>query len=182
MGGLKEHLIVHKSVEFSLEIMLHPPSMYYLITCWFSSICVLLIRSIISVIPQYRCQRGLCRGSPNSPNQHQVSPLSSNASNAESRMVVTYTKNKGPAPQPYNPRALPPPELPPRAISPSTTVSSSWHGGGSQQNQGTNQETSPPRHNDQNAAANPLGRSHSAVMASNIRMYSKYPQMIRTIF
>ncbi|XP_014469397.1 PREDICTED: SH3 domain-containing RING finger protein 3 isoform X2 [Dinoponera quadriceps] len=114
-------------------------------------------------------QRGICRGSPNSPSQHQGSPLSSNASNAESRLAMTYTKSKGPAPQPYNPRALPPPELPPRAISPSTTVSSSWHGGGvGQPEQGPNQETSPPRHNDQNAAANPLGRSHSAVMTSNI--------------
>lgn len=86
---------------------------------------------------------------------------------------MTYTKSKGPAPQPYNPRALPPPELPPRAISPSTTVSSSWHGGGGQPEQGPNQETSPPRHNDQNVAGNPLGRSHSAVMTSNIRMYTR---------
>lgn len=121
-----------------------------------------------------RCQRGLCRGSPNSPNQHQGSPLSNAASNAESRLAITYTKSKGPAPQPYNPRTLPPPELPPRAISPSsTTVSSSWHGA-AQQNQGANQETSPPRHNDPNTATNQLGRSHSAVMTSNIRMYFKY--------
>ncbi|XP_029166406.1 E3 ubiquitin-protein ligase SH3RF3 isoform X2 [Nylanderia fulva] len=118
-----------------------------------------------------KCQRGLCRGSPNSPSQHQVSPLSNAASNAESRLAVTYTKSKGPAPQPsYNPRALPPPELPPRAISPSsTTVSSSWHGSAGQPSQGSNQETSPPRHNDQNATANPIGRSHSSVvMTSNI--------------
>ncbi|TGZ51047.1 Uncharacterized protein DBV15_00690 [Temnothorax longispinosus] len=115
-----------------------------------------------------KCQRGLCRGSPNSPSQHQGSPLSNAPSNAESRLAVTYTKSKGPAPQPYNPRTLPPPELPPRAISPSTTtVSSSWHGA-AQSNQGPNQETSPPRHNDQNAAATPLGRSHSAVMTANI--------------
>ncbi|EZA50569.1 hypothetical protein DMN91_004034 [Ooceraea biroi] len=115
-----------------------------------------------------KCQRGLCRGSPNSPSQHQGSPLS-NAPSAESRLIVTYTKSKGPAPQPYNPRTLPPPELPPRAISPSSTTvsSSSWHAGG-QQNQGPNQETSPPRHNDQNVTTNPLGRSHSAVMTSNI--------------
>ncbi|XP_072755957.1 E3 ubiquitin-protein ligase SH3RF3 isoform X2 [Anoplolepis gracilipes] len=117
-----------------------------------------------------KCQRGLCRGSPNSPSQHQVSPLSNAVSNAESRLAVTYTKSKGPAPQPlYNPRALPPPELPPRAISPSsTTVSSSWHGSAGQPSQGPNQETSPPRHNDQNAIATPLGRSHSVVMTSNI--------------
>ncbi|XP_071562756.1 E3 ubiquitin-protein ligase SH3RF3 isoform X3 [Temnothorax nylanderi] len=120
------------------------------------------------VAPANRCQRGLCRGSPNSPSQHQGSPLSNAPSNAESRLAVTYTKSKGPAPQPYNPRTLPPPELPPRAISPSTTtVSSSWHGA-AQSNQGPNQETSPPRHNDQNAAATPLGRSHSAVMTANI--------------
>ncbi|KMR04725.1 sh3 domain-containing ring finger protein 3 [Lasius niger] len=117
-----------------------------------------------------KCQRGLCRGSPNSPSQHQVSPLSNAVSNAESRLAVTYTKSKGPAPQPsYNPRALPPPELPPRAISPSsTTVSSSWHGSAGQPSQGPNQETSPPRHNDQNATVNPIGRSHSVVMTSNI--------------
>ncbi|XP_077278007.1 SH3 domain containing ring finger posh isoform X3 [Temnothorax americanus] len=120
------------------------------------------------VAPANRCQRGLCRGSPNSPSQHQGSPLSNAPSNAESRLAVTYTKSKGPAPQPYNPRTLPPPELPPRAISPSTTtVSSSWHGA-AQSNQGPNQETSPPRHKDQNAAATPLGRSHSAVMTANI--------------
>ncbi|XP_070156864.1 E3 ubiquitin-protein ligase SH3RF3 isoform X2 [Polyergus mexicanus] len=117
-----------------------------------------------------KCQRGLCRGSPNSPSQHQVSPLSNAGSNTESRLAVTYTKSKGPAPQPsYNPRALPPPELPPRAISPSsTTVSSSWHGNVGQPSQGPNQEISPPRHNDQNAIVNPLGRSHSVVMTSNI--------------
>ncbi|KAL0125841.1 hypothetical protein PUN28_004714 [Cardiocondyla obscurior] len=115
-----------------------------------------------------KCQRGLCRGSPNSPSQHQSSPLSNAPPNTESRLAVTYTKSKGPAPQPYNPRTLPPPELPPRAISPSTTtVSSSWHGA-AQSNQGLNQETSPPRHNDQNAVATPLGRSHSAVMTANI--------------
>ncbi|XP_020290399.1 SH3 domain-containing RING finger protein 3 isoform X2 [Pseudomyrmex gracilis] len=114
-----------------------------------------------------KCQRGLCRGSSNSPSQHQGSPLSNAVSNAESRLAVTYTKSKGSAPQPYNPRTLPPPELPPRAVSPSsTTVSSSWHGAG-QQSQRSNQETSPPRHNDQNVT-NPLGRSHSAVMTSNI--------------
>lgn len=127
-------------------------------------------------ISDYRCQRGLCRGSPNSPSQHQVSPLSNVGSNAESRLAVTYTKSKGPAPQPsYNPRALPPPELPPRAISPSsTTVSSSWHGNAGQPSQAPNQETSPPRHSDQNAIANPLGRSHSVVMTSNIRMCFEY--------
>lgn len=118
-----------------------------------------------------KCQRGLCRGSPNSPSQHQVSPLSNAASNAESRLAVTYTKSKGPAPQPsYNPRALPPPELPPRAISPSsTTVPSSWLSSSGQPSQGSNQETSPPRHNDQNAQMTPIGRSHSSVvMTSNI--------------
>jgi E3 ubiquitin-protein ligase SH3RF len=94
---------------------------------------------------------------------------------------MTYAKSKSPAPQSYNPRTLPPPELPPRAISPSsTTVSSSWHAGG-QQNQGLSQETSPPRHNDQNATTNPLGRSHSAVMTSNIRMYFEY-YMLKNIF
>lgn len=81
---------------------------------------------------------------------------------------MTYTKNKGSAaPQSYNTRTLLPPELPPelppRAISPSSVVSSSWHG----QSQTHNQENSPPRYNEQNAA-NPLGRSHSAVMSPNI--------------
>lgn len=149
-------------------------------------VCIYLSISVPSQsgLPHYslrcicsRCQRGLCRGSPNSPSQHQGSPLSNVPSNAESRLAVTYTKSKGPAPQPYNPRTLPPPELPPRAISPSTTtVSSSWHGA-AQSNQGPNQETSPPRHNDQNAVATPLGRSHSAVMTANIRKYLKYITM-----
>ncbi|XP_032673227.1 E3 ubiquitin-protein ligase SH3RF3-like isoform X3 [Odontomachus brunneus] len=128
-----------------------------------------------------KCQRGICRGSPNSPSQHQGSPLSSNVSNAESRLAMTYTKSKGPAPQPYNPRTLPPPELPPRAISPSTTVSTSWHSSGGQQEQGPTQETSPPRHNDQNAAVNPLGRSHSAVMTSNIPSPGKQVTMPPTL-
>ncbi|XP_017879241.1 E3 ubiquitin-protein ligase SH3RF3-like isoform X2 [Ceratina calcarata] len=108
-----------------------------------------------------KCQRGLCRGSPNT-GQHQNFSLSTSQNN-ESR-TVTCTKNKGPAPQPYNARTLLPPELPPRAISPSSAVSSSWHG----QSQTTqSQENSPPRYNEQNSA-NPLGRSHSAVMSSNI--------------
>lgn len=42
-------------------------------------------------------------------------------------------------------------------------VSSSWHG----QSQMQNQESSPPRYKEQNSA-NPLGRSHSAVMSPNI--------------
>ncbi|XP_076175993.1 SH3 domain containing ring finger posh isoform X2 [Ptiloglossa arizonensis] len=108
-----------------------------------------------------KCQRSLCRGSPNT-GQHQNFPSSTGQNGSESRIAVTYTKNKGPAPQPYNPRTLLPPELPPRAISPSM-VSSSWHG----QSQTQSQEKSPPRHNEQNPV-NPLGRSHSAVMSSNI--------------
>lgn len=165
MDGSKAHLIVPKSVESFLEITLHPLS-----TC--SNMCFQVLQTfrypyVLDI--HCRCQRGLCRGSSNSPSQHQGSPLSNAASNAESRLAVTYTKSKGSAPQPYNPRTLPPPELPPRAVSPSSTTSSSWHGAG-QQSQRSNQETSPPRHNDQNVT-NPLGRSHSAVMTSNIRMY-----------
>jgi len=172
MDGLKEHPIVPRSVEFFLEITLHLPSIIIHFIFQFLS------RELIyGLVPRYnlqcicsRCQRGLCRGSPNSPSQHQGS-LSNASSNAESRLAVTYTKSKGPAPQPFNPRTLPPPELPPRAISPSTTtVSSSWHGA-AQPNQGPNQETSPPRHNDQTVT--PLGRSHSAVMTANIRKYFK---------
>ncbi|KOC59261.1 SH3 domain-containing RING finger protein 3 [Habropoda laboriosa] len=109
-----------------------------------------------------KCQRGLCRGSPNT-GQHQNFPSSTSQNSTESRITVTYTKNKGPAPQPYNPRTLLPPELPPRAISPSSMVSSSWHG----QSKTQSQENSPPRYNEQNSG-NPLGRSHSAVMSSNI--------------
>jgi len=182
MDGLKEHPIVLKNAVFFLEITLHLLSTYLFV------FCVLLLNNrffnylliVLSLIfNDIRCQRG-CRGSQNSPAQHQGSPLS-NTLSTESRLAVTYAKSKNPAPQPYNPRTLPPPELPPRAISPSsTTVSSSWHAGG-QQNQGLNQETSPPRHNDQNATTNPLGRSHSAVMTSNIRMYFEH-YIVKNVF
>lgn len=176
MDGSKEHPIAPRNAESSLEIMLHLLSMFISLLHSLNRKHVYNQPCIKSSIFDYRCQRGLCRGSPNAPSQHQVSPLSNAVSNAESRLAVTYTKSKGPAPQPsYNPRALPPPELPPRAISPSsTTVSSSWHGSAGQPSQGSNQETSPPRHNDQNAITNPLGRSHSVVMTSNIRMCFEY--------
>ncbi|XP_048269995.1 E3 ubiquitin-protein ligase SH3RF3 isoform X2 [Bombus terrestris] len=124
-----------------------------------------------------KCQRGLCRGSPNT-GQHQNFPSSTNQNNTESRITTTYTKNKGATPQPYNARTLLPPELPPRAISPSFMVSSSWHG----QSQTQNQENSPPRYKEQNSA-NPLGRSHSAVMSSNISSPGKQvtiPQSLMT--
>ncbi|XP_012136604.1 SH3 domain containing ring finger posh isoform X3 [Megachile rotundata] len=124
-----------------------------------------------------KCQRGLCRGSP-STGQHQNFSSSTTQNNTESRMTVTYTKNKGPAPQPYNPRTLLPPELPPRAISPSSVVSSSWHG----QSQTQSQENSPPRSNEQNSV-NPLGRSHSAVITSSISSPGKQvtlPQSLTT--
>lgn len=113
-----------------------------------------------------RCQRGLCRGTSNTT-QHQNSPLTTGQGNNESRLTVTYTKNKGPAPQPYNIRTLPPPALPPRAINPVPPVSSSRLN----QSQGITQENSPPRHNEQTSVITPLGRSHSAVMTSNLRMY-----------
>lgn len=106
----------------------------------------------------------MCRGSPNT-GQHQNFPSSTSQNNTESRITATYSKNKGSTSQSYNPRTLLPPELPPRAISPSFMVSSSWHG----QSQMQNQESSPPRYKEQNSA-NPLGRSHSAVMSPNICM------------
>ncbi|KAI4502629.1 hypothetical protein M0802_002541 [Mischocyttarus mexicanus] len=109
------------------------------------------------------CQRGLCRGTSNTT-QHQNSPLTTGQGNNESRLTVTYTKNKGPAPQPYNIRTLPPPALPPRAINPVPPVSSSRLN----QNQGITQDNSPPRHNEQTSIITPLGRSHSAVMTSNL--------------
>ncbi|XP_060817743.1 E3 ubiquitin-protein ligase SH3RF3 isoform X2 [Bombus pascuorum] len=124
-----------------------------------------------------KCQRGLCRGSPNTA-QHQNFPSSTSQNNTESRITTTYTKNKGATPQPYNARTLLPPELPPRAISPSFMVSSSWHG----QSQTQSQENSPPRYKEQNSA-NPLGRSHSAVMSSNISSPGKQvtlPQSLMT--
>ncbi|XP_043275279.1 E3 ubiquitin-protein ligase SH3RF3-like isoform X2 [Venturia canescens] len=102
-----------------------------------------------------KCQRGICRVTT-STTSHQTTPLSTAQAATEPRLTVTYTKSKGSAPQPYNMRSLPPPELPPRAISPSPAVSSSWHG----QAQGQ----SPPRLGEH--VANPLGRSHSAVMSS----------------
>lgn len=103
-----------------------------------------------------KCQRGICRVTTSSTTSHQTTALSTAQGATEPRLTVTYTKSKGPAPQPYNMRSLPPPELPPRAISPSPAVSSSWHG----QAQGQ----SPPRLGEH--VANPLGRSHSAVMTS----------------
>lgn len=106
-----------------------------------------------------KCQRGICRVTP--PNTLQGSTLSGTQANNEARMAVTYTKNKNIATQQYSPRALPPPELPPRAISPSPAVSASWHGQAQCQ--------TPTRMNEQ-ASANPLGRSHSAVMTSNLGM------------
>ncbi|XP_047352671.1 E3 ubiquitin-protein ligase SH3RF3 isoform X2 [Vespa velutina] len=110
-----------------------------------------------------KCQRGLCRGTSNTT-QHQNSSLTTGQGNNESRLTVTYTKNKGPAPQPYNIRTLPPPALPPRAINPVPPVSSSRLN----QSQGITQEDSPPRHNEQTSVITPLGRSHSAVMTSNL--------------
>ncbi|XP_076236122.1 SH3 domain containing ring finger posh isoform X1 [Calliopsis andreniformis] len=122
-----------------------------------------------------KCQRNLCRGSPNvGPHQNFSSSTVQNGS--ESRVTVTYTKTKGPAPQPCNSRTLLPPELPPRAISPSPMVSSSWHG----QSQTQNQERSPPRHNEQNLV-NPLGRSHSAVMSSNISSPGKQVTLAQSL-
>ncbi|XP_033211112.1 E3 ubiquitin-protein ligase SH3RF3-like isoform X2 [Belonocnema kinseyi] len=115
-----------------------------------------------------KCQRSVCRGSPNAGPQ-QSSTMTSSQSNNEARSTVTYTKSKSPAPQPYNMRSLPPPELPPRAVSPMPTVSSSWHG----QRQGQGQ--SPPRQGEQTTTINPLGRSHSAVMPSNVASPGKLP-------
>ncbi|KAK2585557.1 hypothetical protein KPH14_010195 [Odynerus spinipes] len=110
-----------------------------------------------------KCQRGLCRGTSNMA-QHQNSSLTTGQSNNDMRLTITYTKNKGPAPQPYNIRTLPPPALPPRAISPVPPVSSSRLA----QNQNMTQDKSPPRHNEQTSLMTPLGRSHSAVMTSNL--------------
>lgn len=106
-----------------------------------------------------KCQRGICRVTPTTTG-HQTSTLTTvQTTSDQSRMTVTYTKTKGAASQSYSPRSLPPPELPPRAVSPSPSVSVSWHGQG--------QGQSPPRMPEQ-ASANPLGRSHSAVMTSSI--------------
>ncbi|XP_053598553.1 E3 ubiquitin-protein ligase SH3RF3 isoform X3 [Microplitis demolitor] len=104
-----------------------------------------------------KCQRGICRVTLTTT--HQTATLTTAQATNDSRMTISYTKNKGATAQPYIPRSLPPPELPPRAVSPSPAVSASWHGQG--------QGQSPPRLAEQ-AAANPLGRSHSAVMSSNI--------------
>ncbi|XP_011297754.1 SH3 domain-containing RING finger protein 3 isoform X3 [Fopius arisanus] len=102
-----------------------------------------------------KCQRGICRVTPTST--HQTATLTTVQSPGDTRGTVTYTKGKGTIQQSYSPRSLPPPELPPRAVSPSPAVSASWHG----QAQGH----SPSRGNEQ---ANPLGRSHSAVMTSSV--------------
>lgn len=103
-----------------------------------------------------KCQRGICRVGP--PSNHQNSVLSIQSS-SDPRMTVTYTKNKNTSSTQYNSRSLPPPELPPRAISPSPTVSASWHGQAQCQSSIVSNEQ---------ASSNPLGRSHSAVMTSNI--------------
>ncbi|XP_066603630.1 E3 ubiquitin-protein ligase SH3RF3 isoform X2 [Prorops nasuta] len=118
-----------------------------------------------------KCQRSLCRGSLNSSQLHNT-PLSVGPN--DSRLPVSYTKNKSASSQFFNQRTLPPPELPPRSISPLRTVSSSWHG----QSQGQNKEKSPPRHQEQNATVNPLGRSHSAVMTTNTLSPGKHQVML----
>ncbi|XP_015592824.1 SH3 domain-containing RING finger protein 3 isoform X2 [Cephus cinctus] len=118
-----------------------------------------------------KCQRGICRTSPNAIS-HQGNPLTSVSMNTEPRLTMTYTRNKGPAPQPYNLRSLPPPELPPRAASPVPAISSSWHG------QAQSQVQNQTQHSEQAAAAaNPLGRSHSAVMSSNVASPGKQTMM-----
>ena len=92
-------------------------------------------------------------------------------SNSEARSTVTYIKSKSPAPQPYNLRSLPPPELPPRATSPMPPVSSSWHGQRQIQGQEQGQGHSPPRQGDQTTTINSIGRCHSAVMPANVGKY-----------
>lgn len=126
-----------------------------------------------------KCQRGICRITPSSTN-HQTTTTSSSSSSSvlsstnqainDPRVPVVYTKSKNNVTaQVYSPRSLPPPELPPRALSPSSSpaVSVSWHGQA--------QQNSPRlTGGEQTAAAaaatgaNPLGRSHSAVMSNNI--------------
>ncbi|XP_044003201.1 E3 ubiquitin-protein ligase SH3RF3 isoform X2 [Aphidius gifuensis] len=103
-----------------------------------------------------KCQRGICRVIP--PSNHPNSLISIHPSN-DPRTTVTYTKNKNTLSTQCNSRSLPPPELPPRAISPSPAVSASWHG----QAQGQSSTIT-----NEQASSNPLGRSHSAVMTSNI--------------
>ncbi|XP_008204006.1 E3 ubiquitin-protein ligase SH3RF3 isoform X2 [Nasonia vitripennis] len=134
-----------------------------------------------------KCQRGVCRSPSTVPLQNSASGTSSSASNivpasqpsnasSEPRMPVTYTKVKGAAPQPYK---LPPPELPPRALSPGPAGSSAaWHS----PRQQPNQTQSPPRLPDQTVpvAAASIGRSHSAVMPSIFTSPGKLPLVTTT--
>ncbi|XP_051166365.1 E3 ubiquitin-protein ligase SH3RF3 isoform X1 [Leptopilina boulardi] len=119
-----------------------------------------------------KCQRTVCRSSPSAVPQQSSVTMTSQSNSEAARPTVTYTKSKSPAPQPsYNIRSLPPPELPPRALSPMPTVSSSWHG------QRQTQGQSPPRQGEQTTIT-PIGRSHSAVMPANVASPGKLPPPI----
>jgi hypothetical protein len=78
-------------------------------------------------------------------------------------MSVVYTKAKGGAPQPYNLSKLPPPELPPRALSPEQAVTNVWH----PQRQ-VNTTQSPPRLSDQTVSTASTGRSYNPTGVSTI--------------
>ncbi|XP_046748294.1 E3 ubiquitin-protein ligase SH3RF3-like isoform X2 [Diprion similis] len=106
--------------------------------------------------------RNICRNASSGATHQSNQSTSLSSSSNEPRPCITYTRNKGAAPQPLGPRP-PPPELPPRTTSPASGISSSWHSQGETQNQAQSQTNEQ-----QSLVANPLGRSHSAVMSSNL--------------
>ncbi|XP_058798948.1 E3 ubiquitin-protein ligase SH3RF3 isoform X2 [Phymastichus coffea] len=90
-----------------------------------------------------KCQRTISRSPSAVPSP---STASSQVSGAEARPTITYTKVKGATPQ--SQFKLPPPELPPRALSPAPT--STWGPWSNQrQQQQQNKTQSPPRLSEQ---------------------------------
>ncbi|XP_015515382.1 E3 ubiquitin-protein ligase SH3RF3-like isoform X1 [Neodiprion lecontei] len=116
--------------------------------------------------------RNICRNASSTATHQSNQSTSVSSSGNEPRPCITYTRNKGPAPQPLGSRP-PPPELPPRTTSPASGISSSWHSQGETQNQGQSQANEQ-----QSLAANPLGRSHSAVMSSNLASPGKQTMLL----
>ncbi|XP_014219417.1 SH3 domain-containing RING finger protein 3 isoform X2 [Copidosoma floridanum] len=132
------------------------------------------------VAPAKTCQRTVCRSPSTIPN-----PVTAGASNNASSSgssdnramtaTVTYTKptaaNKGPAPQPHK---LPPPELPPRALSPASVGASAWQ----PQPRQLSQNQSPPRlAQDQSIPISSISRSQSAVMPTAYASPHKHPPL-----
>lgn len=109
-----------------------------------------------------RCQRNACRSSPNTTPQPNSAPTSSQSANEFRMPVSTHAKNKSEMIQPYNARSLPPPELPPRATSPASALSASWHG----QRQRGHDQNPPPRPTEPPPTVPSVTKSHAS--AANV--------------